>query len=170
MRIIYKSLGLVKFKDAKIQFESWFDSGLKVDRLVRNYSLNGKTLSLTFMRGNCYKIANPVQGCSLFLENQENLSDHLDYEKANSKHCPYIYFLMQEETYRMFPKNKSFSAKDPIYICRYSCGHYGTGQGQHRLCISGTLELTLPRARLGMSEKICDACEYPLSANNLYTF
>lgn len=168
MKIIYRSSK--KLKNAKLRYELWFDSGLIVDRLMRDYSLVKKTLSLTFMKGNCYKIADPDQGCSLFLKDQENLSSHSELKKADSKHCPYIYLLMQNETYRMFPKNKALSKKDPIYLCRHSCGHYSTGQGQHRLCISGTLRISLPRVHLGVSEKICEACENPLSANNLYTY
>ncbi len=170
MRIIYRSSSFSKLKIAKLQRDSWFDSGLKVDRFVRNYSLKDKTVSLFFIKGNCHKVADPTLGCSLFLDEQENLSDHTEYKKADPKHCPYIYYLMQNESFRMFPNYKSLSKKTPIRLYRCICGHYETGQGQHRLCISGTLGIPLSRILLSVSERVCEACANPHSAFNLYTF
>ncbi len=71
MKISYISCIFPKFKKA-ILVASWcIDSGLKAGRYVRNYSLQGKTLSLDFPRGNCHKVADPAGRCSLFLEEQK---------------------------------------------------------------------------------------------------
>lgn len=169
MRIVYINQNFHRLKKAILVAPNyWFDSCLKVDRYIRNYSLQGKTLSLSFMYGNCHKAADPDGNCSLFLEDQGDLSDHSEKDKDNPKHCPYIYFLMQTDPDRMFPHYNS--KKYPIYLCKHSCGHYGIGQGQHRLCISGTLGIPLPRVRLGFSNKVCDSCENPRSVARLYSF
>ncbi|MDH6675630.1 hypothetical protein M2277_006338 [Paenibacillus sp. LBL] len=168
MKISYISHIFPKFKKALL-VARYIDSGSKVDRYVRNYSLQGKTLSLLFFHGNCHKVADPAGRCSLFLEDQGDLSNHREYEKANPKHCPYIHFLMQNESDRMFPPYNA-TGRYPIYLCRNSCGHYSTGQGQHRLCISGTLGIPLPRVRLSSSENVCGSCENPHTAMSLYSF
>jgi len=150
---------------------NWWHPRSSISRYFINFSLTGKTFSLQLIRRNCHKIADPLNRCSLFIEGQENLSDHVQHEKSNPKHCPYVYHLIQSEPDRMFPHRMSMGVATsfPIRIYKHKCGHYSTGQGIHRLCISGTLARPIPRVVLSYSRQQawdirCKANDYLFSS------
>lgn len=172
MKILYKSPQLIKYREAHL-VAGWCDT--PVGRHVENFSLIGKSVNLLLIRGNCHKVTDPLGRCSLDLESTEDLSCHSKDDKANPKHCPYILQLMKTEPQYMFPKhnsrNRVGNIQYPINLCKYRCGHYATGQGQHRICISGRLGLHLPRVRLSYAlHKDCTSCEVSRAAVGLYTF
>lgn len=119
---------------------------------VKHFDLQGKKVSLYLHAGNCHAIKDPSKRCSLFLQGLNDLWDHIEEDKSNPRHCPYINQLMLEQPERMFP----------LYFYKYKCGHYGTGKGQHRICISGTLGKAIPKILLGFERHInCGACNEP---------
>ncbi|GMK39060.1 hypothetical protein PCCS19_21140 [Paenibacillus sp. CCS19] len=124
---------------------------------VNDFDLKGKSVSFYFHVGNCHVFKDPSKGCSLFLQGLEDLDKHKDTDKSNPKHCPYVNQLMMKEPERMFPIN----------LYKYKCGHYSTGQGQHRFCISGTLGRNIPIVILGFENHLdCGSC----SEEGFYTF
>lgn len=174
MGIIYKSTQILNYRSSVISCGLWVPE-TPIGRYAKNFSLVGKTFSLFFIRGNCHKVADPLGRCSLDLDGLEDLVDHSKDDKNNPKHCPYIYHLIQTEPDNMFPKhnsrNKVGNKQSPINLYKFKCGHYSTGQGQHRICISGTLGLSLPRVRLSyLLHKDCDSCSEPRSATRLFSF
>lgn len=153
----------------------YFPSDSPVNRYVQNFSIRGKTIYLFLIRGNCYKVFDTLGRCSLELEGFGDLSKHSKDDKNNPKHCPYIAQLCESEPQYMFPKqnsrNRVGNKQYPINLTKYRCGHYATGQGQHRICISGRLGLPLPRVRLSYSLHCdCDSCEKPQSETMLISF
>lgn len=170
MNIIYKGPGFNKLKKPTLQSVWWVDPGMLIGYYTKNFSLQGKTFSLILMESNCHKVADPAGMCSLFLGEQKNLADHPRDEKGDPKHCPYIYYLMLKESVRMFPRYNPKSTEYPIRVIKCRCGHYTVAQGQHRICISGTKGIPLPRVIISYSEIICGRCENPKSAHKLYTF
>jgi hypothetical protein len=128
----------------------------KVRVRVKDFDLSGKSVSLYFHAGNCHVFKDPSKGCSLFLQGLEELEKHRPTDKSNPKHCPYVNQLMKEEPDRMFPIN----------LFKYRCGHYSTGKGQHRFCISGTLGRPIPTVILGFENHLnCGSC----SEEGVYT-
>ncbi|WP_405141166.1 hypothetical protein MHI48_16780 [Paenibacillus sp. FSL H7-0942] len=128
----------------------------KIRVRVKDFDLKGKSVSLYLHPGNCHFYKDPLKGCSLFLQGLVDLDKHKDTDKSNPKHCPYVNQLMKEEPDRMFP----------IYLYKYKCGHYSTGQGQHRFCISGTLGRPIPTVILGFENHFyCGSC----SEEEVYT-
>ncbi|MEK3685011.1 hypothetical protein [Paenibacillus sp. FSL R10-2736] len=116
---------------------------------VKDFDLSGKSVSFYFHAGNCHVYKDSSKGCSLFLQGLVDLEKHKDTDKSNPKHCPYVNQLMQEEPDCMFPIN----------LYKYKCGHYSTGQGQHRFCISGTLSRPIPVVILGFIYHMnCGSC------------
>lgn len=144
-----------KVKLNRDEWDYYFD--LKNIRVrVNDFDLKGKSVSLYFHAGNCHVYKDPSKGCSLFLQGLEELEKHIYYDKSNPKHCPYVNQLMKEEPDRMFPIN----------LYKYKCGHYSTGQGQHRFCISGTLGRPIPTVILGFENHLnCGSC----SEEGVYT-
>ncbi|MFB6475916.1 hypothetical protein [Paenibacillus glucanolyticus] len=123
---------------------------------IKDFDLKGKSVSFYFHIGNCHVYKDPSQGCSLFLQGLDDLEQHNRNDKFNAKHCLYVNQLMQEEPKRMFPIN----------LYKYKCGHYSTGQGQHRFCISGTLSRPIPTVILGFHNHLdCGSC----SGEGFYT-
>ena len=177
MKITYKSTRLKQFINPVLITDYWsyyFNLANPVSRYLYNYSLLGKTFSLHFFRGNCHRFIDSDQRCSLFIAKQHDLANHSETDKSNPKHCQYILQLMQSNPNLMFPgisDTKASPRKYPISISKYKCGHYSTGQGQHRICISGRLRFVLPRVVLSfINNKICDSCEDSRYVRELYTF
>ncbi|NWL87464.1 hypothetical protein DMN77_07585 [Paenibacillus sp. 79R4] len=139
----------------KLNTDEWSYELFNLDNLkihVKDFNLHGKCVSFSLHAGNCHAIKDPSKQCSLFLQGLYDLRDHKEEDKSNPRHCPYINQLMLEQPERMFP----------IYFYKNKCRHYGTGQGQHRICISGVLGKALPKILLGFERHInCGACNEP---------
>jgi hypothetical protein len=133
------------------EWDYYFDLN-KIRVRVIDFDLKGKSVSFYFHVGNCHVYKAPSKGCSLFLQGLDDLEKHRPTDKSNAKHCPYVNQLMKDEPERMFPIN----------LYKYKCGHYSTGQGQHRFCISGSLCRPIPTVILGFHNHLnCESCSMP---------
>lgn len=124
---------------------------------IKEFNLAGKTFCFYFHKYNCHKEQSGV--CSLTLENIQVDNCYPQFEKSNPKHCPYVYKLIKDQPSRMFP----------IYLYKYACGHYQTGQGQHRICISGNVKNEIHVLFEHIDDVVCGYCENPES-HKLFTF
>ena len=121
-------------------------------RLIKDFNLVGKTFCFNFHRYNCHMVA--TGSCSLFDSEWTSCDPgHKETEKAHPNHCPYVSWLMKNHPKHMLP----------IYVYKYKCGHYQTGQGQHRLCISGNQRNRIPVTLDTIKDKLCGFCENPES-------
>ena len=116
---------------------------------VKAKPIKGKSVCFYFHCKNCFKEASGQ--CSLIAEEEFKIQFANLEEKADPKHCPKILGLMQ------MPKTKLF----PVYLYKYKCGHYQTGQGQHRICIAGHLGLEIKVIINVIKDKTCDYCTNP---------
>jgi len=121
-------------------------------KLIKDFSLIGKKLVFYFHRYNCYEeysghclLHNPNQ----LLEIQEKPNT---FEKGAFDYCPNL-----SKVIISCSKPSLF----PVYLYKYKCGHYQTGQGQHRLCIAGNLVLKIPVLLGDNKNQVCGYCNEP---------
>lgn len=141
-----------RYRFMRYEMDYYVDPTRGVSHYIKNFKLTGKSFSLQLIRGNCYEVLEPDKGCSLYLDELTDLHNHHKDDKNNPKHCSYINQLMQDQPAKMFP----------ITIAKFRCGHYSTGQGQHRICISGMLHKSMPKVKLHHVNQIdCTYCSIP---------
>lgn len=120
---------------------------------IKLKSIKGKSVCFNFFSKNCFEQASGI--CSLIAEEDFKKQFINLEEKATPGHCPKILELMQKPK----PKSKLF----PVYLYKYSCGHWQNGSGQHRICIAGHLGLEI-KVKFGkVNDKPCGYCRNPNS-------
>lgn len=113
--------------------------------------IKGKSVCFYFNRTNCFYEASGK--CSLFATEDFKIKFTNLKEKADPKRCPKILELMQEPNSKLFP----------VYLYKFRCGHYQTGQGQHRICIAGQKSLEIKVVIGKIKDKDCGYCTNPES-------
>lgn len=122
-------------------------------KTIKSFDLTGKTVFFNFHRHTCHEVA--FGKCAFMIEKIPQDLSHKETDKSNLRHCLLVKELMERELKGTQKKLL------PVSLWLHKCGHYGTGQGQHRICISGTQKIKIP-VKLGIDrESICSYCKDP---------
>lgn len=122
---------------------------------MKVFSPAGKHFSFNFNDGSCFEKATGVclfDAENEFIEKNKNLPG-----KNIASRCFKIYELMKEG--KLWP---------PVLV-EHSCGHFSSGDGQHRLCIAGKNQMTIKVDYVNDKNGKCDWCENPDEKTNIYS-
>ncbi len=115
---------------------------------------SGKKFVFNFNSGSCFNVAT---GTCLFDASEDFIKENKNLPgKDIANRCFTIFDLMKE--------HKLLAPE----VVEYKCGHLGSGDGQHRLCIAAKNGMQIKVDYYKASEDSCDWCNNPNASENCY--